>query len=485
MIQSSLLDPISGYINGQWVDADSGARFNVINPATAQVIATAPKMGASETERAIAAANAALASVPSAETRQKWLIQARDALLANKQEIGRILCMEHGKPWPEAQGEVEYAASFFDYYAKVMLEFLAPEPQPGQFKDCTWTIHKRPVGVVGLITPWNFPIAMIAKKIAPALAAGCPSIIKPATDTPLTMVAAFKIFHDHLDLPAGMLNLVMGSSGQIGGVLMKSPIVRMISFTGSTEVGQLLIGQSTTDVKKLGLELGGNAPFIVCEDADLDAAVDGLMANKFRGAGQTCVCANRVFVHSAVYDRFTQKLLARVNALKVGNGMDEGVDIGPLINAAGFDKVKEHVMDAVAKGAKIEAGPDPKTLDSAKSLMYPPTVLTGVTHDMRCCQEETFGPLVPLIRFDDTDAVLEQANDTLFGLAAYVYGQNKQRDANLIARLHFGHCGYNTGMGPAAHTPFGGMLTSGLGREGGQAGLLEYVELQTVPDGTR
>ncbi|MFA5663277.1 NAD-dependent succinate-semialdehyde dehydrogenase [Castellaniella sp.] len=483
MIQSPLLDPIAGYIAGQWVDADSAARVDVTNPATGEVLASVPAMGAEETGRAIAAAQAALATIPDIETRRQWLQQANDALLANKKEIGRILCMEHGKPWPEAQGEVEYAASFFDYYARTMVDILAPEHLPGEFKGCTWSVHKRPIGVVGLITPWNFPIAMIAKKLAPALAAGCPSVIKPAKDTPLTMVALFRILHDHLQLPAGMVNLVMGNAGKIGGALMGSPTVRMVSFTGSTEVGQLLLEQSRADVKKLGLELGGNAPFIVCDDADIDGAIDGLMANKFRGAGQTCVCANRVYVHTAVYDEFAQKLFERVNALKVGNGMDEGVDIGPLINAAGFEKVREHVADALARGAHLKAGPRPDELDAARSLLYPPSVLTEVTHDMRCCQEETFGPLVPLIRFDDDAKVIEQANDTSFGLAAYLYTQDEQRAAWFMERLHFGHCGYNTGMGPAAHTPFGGMLTSGLGREGGHEGLLEYVELQTIPQG--
>lgn len=485
MMDSPLLKHLSGYIGGKWVDADSGKVADVLNPATGEVLAKVPYMGAAETRRAIAAGKAALAHVPDVAVRRKWLEDTRDALLAQKQEIGRILCLEHGKPWKEAQGEVDYAASFFDYYARVMEDVLAPEVQADKVKNCTWTLYKRAIGVVGLITPWNFPIAMIAKKIAPALAAGCPSVIKPAPETPLTMIAMFQVFEDHLRLPAGMVNLVTGDAKAIGGEIMESPDVQMVSFTGSTAVGRLLIEQSRDQVKRLGLELGGNAPFIVLDDADLDAAADGLMSNKFRGAGQTCVCANRVYVQSGVYEAFSKKVIERVSALKVGNGMDAGVDIGPLINAAGFDKVKAHLTDALAKGAKLAVGKQPDTLDAAQGLFFPPTVITHVTQDMRCCQEETFGPLVPLIAFDRDEQALEQANDTRFGLAAFVYGKDKARADKLVSRLHFGHCGYNTGTGPAAPTPFGGMLHSGLGREGGHAGLYEYLEVQTVPDGSK
>lgn len=483
MIESHLLGHMQGYINGQWVGADDGATTPVHNPATGEVIAEIAYMGSAETARAIAAAKACIPHVPDVATRQRWLRAMHDALLEEKEELGRILCLEHGKPWPEAQGEIAYSASFFSFMADAMEDALAPEELADKVKDCTWTLYKRPIGVAGLITPWNFPSAMIAKKIAPAIAAGCPSVIKPATETPLSMIAMFELFAQKVDMPKGMINLVMGKASAIGGELMSSPDVPLISFTGSTEVGQILVEQSRDHVKKLSLELGGNAPFIVLDDADLDAAADGLMANKFRGAGQTCVCANRVYVQDGVYDAFVQKLKDRVNALKVGDGMQEGTDIGPLINKAGFDKVKEHVEDALSKGAKLEAGTHPDELDSDKNLFYPATMISNVTQDMRCCQEETFGPLLPLVRFKTDEEALEKANATEFGLASYVFGKDKERAHKLISRLHFGHCGFNTGTGPAAHAPFGGMLQSGVGREGGVDGLLEFVEVQTVPEG--
>ena len=484
MIDSYLLKHLSGYIDGQWVGADSSNTTTVTNPATGEDLAHVPCMGAAETRRAVAAGRVALGQVPDVVARRRWMEIIGDALRAEKKEIGRILCLEHGKPWREAQGEVEYAASFFDYYATIMVDVLAPESSPDKVKGCTWTLYKRPVGVVGLITPWNFPIAMIAKKLAPALAAGCPCVVKPAGQTPLTMIALFQLMIDKLDLPDGMVNLVMGDAARIGGALMDTEDVPMISFTGSTEVGRLLMQQAAQHVKKLGLELGGNAPFIVLDDADLDAAADGLMANKFRGAGQTCVCANRVYVQSGVYVAFAKKVVDRVNALKVGNGLNEDVDIGPLIDIAGFDKVKDQLFDAVTQGAEVVAGKRPEELDANQSLFFTPTVIINVTPDMKCCRFETFGPLVPLIRFDTDAQVLAAANDTEYGLAAYVFGTNKARSQRLIAGLHFGHCGYNTGTGPAAAMPFGGMLSSGIGHEGGREGLLEYVTLQTVPDGS-
>ncbi|HEX7385926.1 MAG TPA: NAD-dependent succinate-semialdehyde dehydrogenase [Castellaniella sp.] len=484
MIRSNFLSHLAGYVNDQWIAADTGKRLDVFNPATGEKLADVPFMGAAETRRAIACAQRALDSVPDAATRRHWLESIRDKLLEQQEEIGRILCLEHGKPWKEAQGEVQYAASFFDYYAKVVETGTAPETLPDKVKGCTWTLYKRPVGVVGLITPWNFPIAMIAKKIAPALAAGCPSVIKPAPDTPLTMIALFEIMAS-LGLPKGMVNLVIGDAVQIGAELMNSPQVTMVSFTGSTATGRLLMQQATRQVKRLGLELGGNAPFIVLDDADLDAAADGLMNNKFRGAGQTCVCANRVYVQKNVYDAFAQKVVERVGKLKVGDGMKEGTDIGPLINANGFAKVKGHLADALDNGATLLLGKQPDTLDAASSLLFPPTVVGNVDDTMRCCQEETFGPLIPLISFDGDDEVVRRANDTEFGLAAYVFGKDRARSQRIIARLHFGHCAYNTGTGPAAIAPFGGMLSSGIGREGGKEGLLEYLEIQTVPDGSQ
>lgn len=484
MITSPLLPHLAGYIGGQWGGAESGETFAITNPATGAKLADVPKMGRTETARAIAAGKSALDHVPDVSLRRRWLETVRDALHAEKKEIGRILTLENGKPWLEAQGEVEYAVSFFDYFARTVEDVLAPEVMPDRVKNCMWTVYKRPMGVVGLITPWNFPIAMIAKKLAPALAAGCPSIVKPAEQTPLTMIALFTIMAEKLDLPAGMVNLVMGDATAIGGELMKSPDVSMLSFTGSTAVGRLLVEQAAPCVKKLDLELGGNAPFIVLDDADLDAAADGLMANKFRAGGQTCVCANRVYVQTGVYDEFARKVADRVGALKVGNGMESGIAVGPMIDRAGFDKVKAHLADAVAKGAKVIAGKGPEVQAGNGGLFFTPTVVTEVTSAMRCCQEETFGPLIPLLRFDTDAAALAAANATEYGLAAYVFGKDKARAHRLITKLHFGHCGYNTGTGPAAPTPFGGMRSSGIGREGGREGLLAYVETQTVPDGT-
>jgi len=482
MIESYLLKNIGGYIDGSWCQAESDKSFAVSNPANGKKLTDVGMMGTIETERAIAAAKRANQSRRDIQTRREWLEDIANALRDEKREIGRVLCLEHGKPWQEAQGEVDYAASFFDYFAEIIDE-LQPDTLPGNVKGCSWTVHHRPVGVVGLITPWNFPIGMIAKKLAPALAADCPSVTKPAQETPLTMIAMFQLIHDRLDLPPGMVNLVIGEETEIGNTLTGSPDVPMLSFTGSTGVGRLLINNTKEQIKKLGLELGGNAPFIVCDDADLDAAATNLIANKFRGSGQTCVCANRIYVQDSIYDEFTEKLVAKVKAMRVGDGMDDNVDMGPLINADGFNKVKKHVADALENGATLETGKHPNELSSDRNLFYPPTVISRVTHEMLCTREETFGPLVPLIRFKSDEEAIMAGNDTEFGLAAYVFCSNSDRAHHIISRLSFGHCGLNTGTGPAAHAPFGGMKQSGIGREGGREGLLEFTEPQTVPNG--
>lgn len=483
MIESPLLKKLSGYIGGDWCGADNDKTLTVFNPANGKELAQVPAMGAAETERAVTAGTNALDNNRNLEQRREWLIDIRDALNDQAEEIGRILCLEHGKPWQEAKGEVAYAAGFFDYFAQHIDE-LAPRQLEEQPKGCDWEVHFRPIGVAGLITPWNFPIGMIAKKLAAALAAGCPSVIKPASQTPLTMIAAFTLIHERLDLPPGMVNLVMGSASQIGDSLSQNPDVRMLSFTGSTSVGQHLIKASAEHVKKLALELGGNAPFVVFDDADLDATVSNLIANKFRGGGQTCVCANRVFVHRDVADAFTDKLGEQVKKLRVGDGMDDNIDIGPLINKDGFDKVKHHLTDALDQGASLIVGKQPNELDSDRGLFFPPTVVRGVTRNMACWQEETFGPLVPLIEFGDEAELIEGANDTEFGLAAYVFTQDTDRAARVIKELRFGHVGHNTGTGPSPEAPFGGMKRSGVGREGGLEGLFEYVEPQTVPRGS-
>lgn len=484
MIESPLLKHFDGYIGGQWITTPGDQKTDVYNPATGDVIARIASMGENEVHQAIASAKKALRLTEPYDlaTRRKWLSGIHDVLMDNQEEVGRILCLEHGKPLKEAQGEVAYAAGFFDYCAK-NIELLDSHTIPEKPKDCTWTIHYRPIGVAALITPWNFPIGMIAKKLSASLAAGCPSIIKPASETPLTMMAMFSLIHDKLDLPEGMVSLVMGRASMIGGIFCESPDVPMISFTGSTEVGRTLMSDSTGWVKKLSLELGGNAPFIVFDDANLDAAADNLVANKFRGGGQTCVCANRVFVHKDVIESFSEKLAERVNALTVGDGMQDGVDIGPLINKAGFDKVKRHVEDALAKGGKLIAGKEPGSLTD-NDLFYPPTVVTGINREMECFKEETFGPLVPIATFTEEDEVIDAGNDTEFGLAAYVFTADDARASRVIAGLRFGHVGWNSGTGPAPEAPFGGMKASGVGREGGAEGLFEFVEPQTVPRGS-
>jgi succinate-semialdehyde dehydrogenase/glutarate-semialdehyde dehydrogenase len=483
MIESPLLEKLTGYIGGRWTDNEQGSTFDVYNPATGQVIAQVASMSESEVKAAVDAGKSALrlTSPYSIETRRKWLEDIRDALKSNKEEVGRILCLEHGKPLNEAQGEVDYAAGFFDYCSR-HIQALDAHTLPEKPKDCTWTVHYRPIGVTGLITPWNFPIGMIAKKLSAALAAGCPSVIKPASETPLTMIALFKLMDKHVNLPDGMVNLVMGKASVIGKVLCESPDVPMLSFTGSTEVGRKLILDTADQIKKLALELGGNAPFIVFDDADLDAAADNLIANKFRGGGQTCVCANRVFVHEKVMDAFGEKLAERVNKMTVGDGIAGDVDLGPLINKAGFDKVKRHLEDALDKGASLVAGKQPGDLGDGH-LFFPPTVVSGVTPDMFCSREETFGPLVPMASFRTEDEVIAAGNDTEFGLASYVFTADVERAQRVAAGLRFGHVGWNTGTGPTPEAPFGGMKASGTGREGGLEGLFEFVEAQTVPRG--
>ena len=482
-MESPLLKNLQGYVGGRWKPASDGNTFDVYNPATGEVLAKVASMTADDVTEAIEAGSRALrlTNPYSIETRRGWLEGIRDLLVDNKEEIGRILTSEHGKPLKEGQGECEYAAGFFDYCAK-HIQALDAHTIAEKPKDCTWTVHYRPIGVTGLITPWNFPIGMIAKKLSAALAAGCPSVIKPASETPLTMIALFSLIDEKLDLPDGMVNLAMGKASVIGKVLCDHPDVTMLSFTGSTEVGRKLLVDTSEQVKKLALELGGNAPFIVFDDADLDAAATNLIGNKFRGGGQTCVCANRILVHEKVMDSFAEKVAAKVNAMTVGDGLKEDVDIGPLINKGGYDKVKRHVEDALSKGGKLVAGKQPSEL-SGKDLFFPPTVISGIKSDMACYREETFGPLVPMASFSDEDEVIAAGNDTEFGLAAYLFTGDAERAQRVAAGLRFGHVGWNTGTGPTPEAPFGGMKASGIGREGGLEGLFEFVEPQTVPRG--
>jgi len=482
MVQSPLLPNLHGYIDGAWTPADSGECFSVSNPVNGDELTRVSSLGTDETRRAIDAAQAALRAGSSLEERQAWLDSIVDTLKAHKKEVGRILTLEHGKPLKEAEGEVLYAAGFFEYCARNLYS-LGPRTLHERPKDATWTVYNRPAGVVGLVTPWNFPIGMIAKKLSAAIAAGCPSVIKPSSKTPLTMIALFTLMDREVDLPPGFVNLVTGPSGPIGDTLMEDDRVRVVSFTGSTEVGRKLIKASAPGVKKLTLELGGNAPFIVFADTDLDKAADHLIANKFRGGGQTCVCANRILVEASAEEAFAEKVATRAAKLKVGDGMEPDTDLGPLIDRNGYEKVRRHFNDAVENGATVVLGEDPGEIHDDWGGFFPPAVLRGVQPGMDCTCEETFGPLVPITPFRDEDHALELANDTEFGLAAYLFTQNEARAQRIIPALEFAHVGHNTGTGPTPEAPFGGMKSSGWGREGGTEGLFEFVEPQTVPRG--
>ncbi|MGH9162632.1 MAG: NAD-dependent succinate-semialdehyde dehydrogenase [Vicinamibacteraceae bacterium] len=481
MIESPLLVNVKGFIGGHWSGALSGRTLPVVNPATGEHLANVPDMDANDAVRAVeAAAEAFSRDVPNLEQRRRWLSGIADRLLAHTSTLARIITLEQGKPLKESAVEIEYSAGFFSFYA-TNLHHLEPEPLPEPVKSLRWTIHRRPAGVSALITPWNFPLAMLAKKVAPALAAGCTIVAKPADLTPLSAIAFWALVDDDgLDVDAGRLNLVIGQPGPIGDVLCSHPSVRCISFTGSTRVGKLLIEKTAPHIKHLSLELGGNAPFIVMDDADAEVAADALLANKFRCAGQTCVCANRVYVHRSLEDTFVRAVVERVSRLHVGDGTDPHTDIGPLINRAAFDKVRRHVADAVTNGARRAVGGDAPTLRENWGAFYPPTVLTSVEPEMAISREETFGPIVPISTFDSEDQVIALANGTPHGLAAYLFTRDAARAQRLIRRLTFGHVGLNTGMGPTPEAPFGGTKQSGFGREGGIEGLFEFCETQTV-----
>ena len=478
MLKSPVLEHRGGYVDGQWVVTAPGGTFEVHNPATGELLATLPCMAGEETTRAVAAGEQALRTPVSPAQRRSWLLGIRDRLIEHKQEFARIITLEHGKPLKESLAEVEYTAGFFGFFAE-QLHRLEPEPLPNLGPGSRWTIHHRPAGVAGLITPWNLPLAMIGKKVAPALAAGCAVIVKPARQAPLSTIALTHVA-EQAGVSAGWLNLVVGPATPIGDVLCQHPAVRVISFTGSTEVGSQLIAKAAPHVKRLALELGGNAPFIVFEDADLSVAVEALLSNKFRASGQTCVCTNRVYMHRRVADSFTAAVAGRVAKLRVGNGLDPQTDIGPLFNRDAFDKVAAHVQDALARGARRIVGDDPPRPAHDWGAFYPPTVLTGVTPEMLVCREETFGPVVAMTTFDEEASVIEAANSTCYGLAAYVFTRDAARAERVIARLSFGHVGLNTGIGPRPEAPFGGMKQSGFGREGGGEGLLEFCETQVV-----
>ncbi len=464
-----------GYVNGAWVDADSKATVNVTNPADGSVIGTIPKMGAAETRRAVEAASAALPAWRArlAKERAACLRKWFELMMANQDDLALLMTTEQGKPLAEAKGEIAYAASFIEWFAEEAKRVYG-DVIPQHQADKRLVVIKQPVGVCGLITPWNFPAAMITRKAAPALAAGCTVVIKPATQTPYSAFALAELA-ERAGVPKGVINIVTGPAKEIGAELTSNPTVRKLSFTGSTEVGRVLMAQSAQTIKKISLELGGNAPFLVFDDADLDAAVEGAMASKYRNAGQTCVCANRILVQDGVYDAFAAKLAEKVKALKVGRGTEAGVHIGPLIDANAVAKVEEHIGDAVAKGAKVLVGGKKHALGG---LFFEPTVLTGVNTSMKVTKEETFGPVAPLFRFRSDEEGIAMANDTEFGLAAYFYARDIRRVWRVGEGIESGMVGVNTGLISNEVAPFGGVKQSGIGREGSKYGIEEFLEVK-------
>ncbi|MEQ8697837.1 MAG: NAD-dependent succinate-semialdehyde dehydrogenase [Bauldia litoralis] len=466
------------YIDGAWCDADGGGSFAVTNPANGEQIAEVPDMGAAETARAIDAANAAWPGWRrrSAKERAGILRKWFDLVMANQDDLAAIMVSEQGKPLAEASGEVAYGASFIEWFAEEGKRVYG-DTIPSPIGGTRLLALREPIGVCAAITPWNFPIAMITRKIAPALAAGCPVVVKPAEATPLSALAIAALA-EQAGMPAGVINVVTGQdAAAIGGELTSNPIVRKLSFTGSTEVGKLLMRQCADTVKKVSLELGGNAPFIVYDDADVDAAVDGAIASKYRNTGQTCVCANRFLVQDGIYEDFAARLSQAVSGLNVVDGFTQGVNQGPLIDEDALEKVEAHVADAVGKGARVVVGGARHALGGT---FYQPTVLADVTPDMRCAREETFGPVAPLFRFKDEDQALRMANDTEFGLAAYFYSRDNGRIWRTAEGLEYGIVGVNTGIISTEVAPFGGVKESGIGREGSKYGIDDYVEIKYV-----
>jgi succinate-semialdehyde dehydrogenase / glutarate-semialdehyde dehydrogenase len=463
------------YVNGEWIDADAGKRFDVDNPANGKIIASVPDCGAAETRRAIAAAEAALPAwrAMTAKARAAILRKWFELMLANADDLALILTTEQGKPLAEAKGEILYGASFIEWFAEEGKRIYG-DVIPPHLSDKRLIVLKQPIGVTAAITPWNFPNAMITRKVGPALAAGCTMVLKPAEQTPISALAMAELAH-RAGIPKGVLNIVTGDAPAIGGELCANPVVRKLSFTGSTEVGRILMKQCAPTIKKLSLELGGNAPFIVFDDADLDAAADGLMASKYRNAGQTCVCANRVYVQAAVYEKFAEKIRAKMATLKVGAGTENGVNLGPLIDAQGLAKVEAHVADAIAKGAKVITGGKRSALGG---LFYEPTLLTDVPKNAMVSTEETFGPVAPLIKFEKEEEVIALANASEFGLASYFYSRDVGRVFRVAEALESGMVGINTGIFSNEVAPFGGVKQSGLGREGSKYGIEDYLEIK-------
>lgn len=463
------------YLNGLWCDADSAERIAVTNPATGVTLGYVPNMGAAETHRALAAANAAFDAWRSklAKERSTILHKWHELMLANADDLAAIMTAEQGKSLSESKGEINYAASFLEWFseeAKRIYGETMPTPTVGR----RIMVTKEPIGVCAAITPWNFPAAMITRKAGPALAAGCPMVLKPASQTPFSALALAELAH-RAGVPPGIFSVVTGNASTIGGEMTSNPIVRKVTFTGSTHIGKLLMRQSSDTLKKLSLELGGNAPFVVFDDADLDAAVDGALASKFRNSGQTCVCANRLYVQDKVHDAFVAKLRVAVQKLQVGDGAKPGTTQGPLIDQNAVERVEEHIADAVAKGARVELGGERHALGFT---FFEPTILTGVTQSMRVASEETFGPLAPIFRFQTDDEVIRMANDTEFGLAAYFFSRDIGRIWRVAEQLEYGIVGINTGIISNEVAPFGGIKQSGFGREGSKYGMDDYLTVK-------
>ena len=463
------------WLNGSWTAADSGATYEVLNPATGDVLATVPNMGAAETARAVAAAQQAQPAWAARTGKDRAAILRRwfELMLENADDLAQIMTLEQGKPLAESRGEISYAASFIEWFAEEAKR-IDGDVLASPAADKRIVTLKQAVGVTAAITPWNFPAAMITRKAAPALAAGCAMVVKPSELTPLSAFALAELAH-RAGLPTGLLQIVVGDAQAIGGVMTSSPVVRKLSFTGSTGVGRLLMAQSAPSIKRLSLELGGNAPFIVFNDADIDAAVEGAIAAKYRNGGQTCVCANRFYIQDDIYDEFARKLTARVEQLTVGNGLEAGVAIGPMIETKALEKIETLVDDAKAKGAKILAGGERHALGGT---YYAPTVIADARPDMRFAKEEIFGPVAPLFRFSEEAEAIAQANDTEYGLAAYLYTRDIARAWRVGEALEYGMVGLNTGLISNEVAPFGGIKQSGIGREGSHYGIEEYLELK-------
>lgn len=466
------------FVSGKWVQARDGKTFDVINPARGDVIAKVADLSRAEIAEAIDAAEtarhdwAARTGKDRANVLRKWF----ELMMEHQEDLAMILTAEQGKPLSEARGEIGYGASFIEWFAEEAKRIYG-ETIPGHMPDKRIMVIKQPIGVAAGITPWNFPNAMIARKVAPALAAGCSFVIRPASLTPLSALAMGKLA-DEAGVPAGLFSVVTTtSSSEAGKEFCENPHVRKLTFTGSTEVGRILLKQAADQVMKCSMELGGNAPFIVFDDADLDEAVTGAIACKFRNNGQTCVCANRIYVQSRVYDAFAQKLKIAVEALKIGDGLEDGTALGPLIEPSAVDKVKEHLADALSKGGQILTGGNPHDLGG---LFFQPTIVTGATKDMLVSTDETFGPFAPLFKFDDVDDVIAQANDTIFGLASYFYAKDLSRVYKVAEALEYGIVGVNTGIISTEVAPFGGVKQSGLGREGSSHGIEDYMEMKYI-----